>query len=101
MSQIVENLTQLVGHIVARAEHPDLAGFDLVTIGVDEARPVEGRADLLAGVAGSKLDVEVRRALLGDAGAGASIRMRAARTGRGSVMAEPHPQPADFSVGSA
>jgi hypothetical protein len=97
MPQAIENLTQLVGTIVARQPHPRLADYDVVTRDVERAEPVEGKANLLATAAGNRVDVTTRRALLGAAAAGARVHLRAKRTLDG-VMCEPHPEPGNFTV---
>ena len=97
MPQAVENLTQLVGTIVARQPHPRLGDYDVVTLDVERAEPVEGKANLLATAAGTRIDVTMRRALLGAAGAGAKVHLRAKRTLDGA-MSEPHPEAGHFRI---
>jgi hypothetical protein len=95
MPQAVENLTQLVGTIVARQPHPRLGDYDIVTLDVERAEPVEGKANLLATAAGNRIEVTIRRALLGATGTGARLHLRAKRTLDGA-MSEPHPEPGNF-----
>jgi hypothetical protein len=95
--QGIENLTQLVGTIVARRPHSELREYDIVTLDLDLASPVEGKANLVTAQAGSRVDVTTRRELLGVAGEGARIHCRATRTLNG-VMCEPHPDPGDFKI---
>ena len=90
-------MTQLVGTIVARQPHPQLGDYDIVTLDVARAEPVEGKANLLATAAGSRIDVTTRRALLGDAAAGAIVHLRAKRTLDGA-MSEPHPEAGHFRI---
>jgi hypothetical protein len=97
MVQGIENLTRLAGTIVARRPHPELRGYDVVTLDIDFASPVEGKANLVAAQAGSRIDVTTRRELLGTAGAGARVQCRAQRTLDG-VMCEPHPEAGDFKI---
>ncbi len=97
MVQIIENLTQLVGTIVARQPHLQLAEYDIVTLDIERAEPVEGKANLLAMPSGSRIDVTARRALLSTAAEGARIHFRAKRT-RDGVMSEPHPEPGNFRI---
>jgi hypothetical protein len=97
MPQAVENLTQLVGTIVARQPHPQLGDYDIVTLDVERAEPVEGKANLLATAAGNRLEVATRRALLGAATAGAKVQLRAKRTLDGA-MSEPHPEAGHFRI---
>ena len=99
--QVVENLTELTGRVLALRPHPSLDGFDVVTLRAEQARAVPGYADLLSARVPGELEVLVRRELLDGAGAGALLSCRAALTSRGEVMAEPHPAPGDFSVGMA
>jgi hypothetical protein len=97
MVQVIENLTQLVGTIVDSRSHPQLGDYDIVTIDIERAEPVEGKADLLALPSGSRVDVTVRHALLGAAAQGARIHFRAKRTIDG-VMCEPNPEPGNFRI---
>jgi hypothetical protein len=98
MVAVRENLTEVEGEIVAREPHPRRPGFDEVVVKVQRAAPVEGKADLVAPAAGDDLHVAVRQELIGDAAPGARVRLRAARTSSGDVMAEPHPAPEDFAI---
>ncbi len=98
MVQVRDNLTQLEGEITARAPHPRLADFDELVVKVERASPVEGKPDLLRPAPGDDLRVAVRRDLLDAAPSGARVRLRAARTSSGEVMAEPHPAPEHFSI---
>lgn len=96
--QGIENLTRVIGRILDRKPHPRLADYDVVTLRVDRAEPVEGKADLLtARVASGPIELSVRRALLGAASANAELRCRAKLTPDGA-MCEPHPEAADFGV---
>jgi predicted RNA-binding protein with EMAP domain len=97
MVQGVENLTQLVGTIVGRQPHPELNDYDIVTVDVERAEPVEGKANLLSVHSGSRIEVATRRGLLGTAAEGARIHFRAKRT-RDGVMSEPHPEPGNFRI---
>lgn len=69
----------------------------MVTLALDRAEAVPGKANLLQPLLGSTVEVAVRRALLGDAGPGARLRCRAKRTPDGA-MCEPHPEPSDFEI---
>ena len=97
--QAIENLTRLRGQILRRAPHPARAGYDLLTLQVNEATPVQGKADLLGRHAGAELDVAVRSTLLPDAALppGALIDLRAKMTPDGA-LAEPHPEPGNFVI---
>jgi hypothetical protein len=97
--QAIENLTRLRGRILNRTPHPARTGYDLLTLQVNEAQPVEGKADLLGHHAGGTLDVAVRSELLGDAAAapGAHVDLRAKMTPDGA-LAEPHPEAGNFTV---
>jgi hypothetical protein len=97
MVQSIENLTRICGTILQRKPHPQLADYDVLSVGIALAEPIEGKADLLSQYVGSQLDVAVRRALLGNAQAGNGLRCRAKRTPDGA-MCEPHPEADDFSV---
>jgi hypothetical protein len=68
-----------------------------VTLDIERASPVEGKANLVAAQAGSRLDVTTRRELLGAAAEGARVQCRAQRTLNG-VMCEPHPEAGDFTI---
>jgi hypothetical protein len=97
--QAIENLTRLRGRILKRAPHPARAGYELLTLQVNEATPVQDKADLLGRHAGGQLDVAVRSELLQDAAAmpGALVDLRAKMTPDGA-MAEPHPEPGNFVI---
>ena len=95
--QIVDNLSEIAGPIISRERHARLADFDVVTIDVQSARPVAGKADLLSRFVGSQLPVAVSRDLLGSAQPPAYLRCRAKRTIDGA-MCEKVPEPGTFSV---
>lgn len=97
MIQAIENLTCIRGPILERKPHPQLADYDVLTVGIAHAEPVEGKADLLSQYAGAQMEVVVRRALLGNVRQGDELRCRAKRTPDGA-MCEPHPESGDFSV---
>ncbi|MFL5280062.1 MAG: RimK family alpha-L-glutamate ligase [Rhodopila sp.] len=97
MVQMVENLTQISGMVVSRKPHPTLADYDVVSLQIDAANPVSGKADLLGRLVGNTIDVTVRRALLGMSGPGAHLRCRAKRTLDGA-MCEPHPDVGDIEI---
>ena len=98
MVQVIDNLTALGGTVVERLPHPQLQDYDLLSLQVQSADAVPGRADMLGRHLGQVLAVAVPRSLLGGAARGASLRLRAKMTPNGA-MAEPHPAPGDFSVG--
>jgi hypothetical protein len=97
--QVIENLTRLRGRILRRAPHPARAGYDLLTLQVNETEAVEGKADLLGRHMGGTLDVAVRSELLQDAKSseGADVDLRARMTPDGA-LAEPHPEPGNFTI---
>ena len=97
MVQSVENLSQISGRILERRPHATLADYDVVSLQVEAAAPVPGKANLLESVVGTVTQVSVRRALLGNVSKGGKLRCRARRTMDGA-MCEPHPNPADFVV---
>ena len=82
---------------MSRQPHPRLPDYDLVTIDVERAEPVEGKANLLGDTAGTKVDVAFRRALIGPAIPGTRVQFRAKRTMDGA-MCEPHPEGANFQI---
>ena len=98
MVAVRENLTEIEGVDRLPRAAPQAAGFDEVVLNIQRAAPVEGKADLVQPAPGDDLRVAVRRELIGDAPPGARVRLRAARTSSGDVMAEPHPDPEDFSI---
>jgi hypothetical protein len=100
MVEAVENLTRVDGVVRACRPHPTLADRVIVTLAVDRASPVPGKADLMADAAGRDLDVTVRSALLGEDATGARLRCRVKRTPAG-VMCEAHPDAADFTLTAA
>jgi hypothetical protein len=69
-----------------------------VTLDVDRADPVEGKANLVSAKAGSRIDVAARRELLGAASEGVRIQCRAKRT-RDGVRCETHPDASHFTIG--
>ena len=93
----VENLTRLVGRVAERAPHPTLPDWDLVTLAVDRAEGVAGKADLLSRRADRPLQVAVRRELLGDAGPGWRLDGRARVTAGGALL-EAYPHEGDLRL---
>ena len=100
--QVIENLTRLRGRILCRVPHPARAGYDLLTLQVNETQAVDGKADLLGRHQGGTLDVAVRSDLLQDAsgGDGALVDLRAKMTPDGA-LAEPHPEPGNFTIAAS
>ena len=84
---------------MTRQPHPRLAEYDLVTMDIERAEPVEGLANLLADTSGKRIEVAFRRALLGSAPSGTRVHFRAKRTMDGA-MSEPHPEPGNLRVES-
>ena len=103
MVAAVDNLTSLVVTIEAREPFPGLAEWDLVVVTVTGAEPVDGYADLLSNRVGSRINLGVRRELLGPQGPslGSVLRCRAALEGPNRILAEPHPEADEFSVTAA
>ncbi|HET7474499.1 MAG TPA: hypothetical protein VFJ97_00570 [Dermatophilaceae bacterium] len=98
MVAAVENLTWLQGVILARMPHERLAGWDEVTVELTGTQSVPGKADLVSARRGTgPLRLAVRSELLGDAAPGARLTVRA-KVAVGEVLAESHPDPADFQV---
>ncbi|HUL11558.1 MAG TPA: hypothetical protein VLU73_05245 [Methylococcaceae bacterium] len=97
MVQAIENLTRISGKVLSRKPHPRLADYDVITLQVERAEPVEGKANLLANRVGGPIELTVRRALLGTARADSQLRCRAKLTPDGA-MCEPHPEPDDFRI---
>src|SRR3954466_8273517 len=97
MVQAVENLTTIVGTILGLASHPTLPGYEVVTLRLEEARPVEGRADLISGQLGKEMRVVVRGERLGGGRRGGRLRGRARGTPAGG-MCEPHPRDGGFAI---
>ena len=97
MVAAVENLTRVEGTITRRAPHPELRGWDLVTLSVDRTESVPGKADLLSGRAGHSLEIAVRRELLDHAGEGWHLSARVRVTPAGP-MAEPQPDASDWRL---
>ncbi len=96
--QVVENLAILEGTLIATQRHPTLADYDVATFQVARVEPVEGLPSLIHAKPGERLDVTIRRELLGaDSTPGARFRFRAKRTQNG-VMCEPHPLPGEFRI---
>jgi hypothetical protein len=99
--QAIDNLTRLRGAVLRRSPHPTRPGYELLTVQVDDAQPVEGRADLLGRHRGSALEVAVRAELLPGTPlpSGARVDLRAKMTPDGA-LAEPHPEAGHFRVGT-
>lgn len=97
MVQAIENLTAITGTILGLANHPSLPGYEVVTLRLEEAQPVQGKADLISNQLGNEMHVIVRSDLLSGAGRGARLRCRARRTPDGA-MCEPHPEIDQFSI---
>lgn len=95
--QSVENLTALSGRLVARAPHERLPGWDRAVLEVSAAAAVPGKADLLSSRAGQRLEIAVPHDLLVGVAPGSALRLRA-KLAQGEAMAEPHPDPDDFTV---
>ena len=97
--QVTENLTRLRGRILRSAPHPSRAGYDLVSLQVNETQAVDGKADLLGRHLGGTLEIAVRSELLQDAkgSAGSYVDLRAKMTPDGA-LAEPHPEPGNFAI---
>jgi len=97
MVQAIENLTTIVGTILALASHPSLPGYGMVTLRLEEAQPVEGKADLISNQLGNEMRVAVRSELLDRAHPGQRLRCRARRTPDGAIC-EPHPEAGGFTL---
>ena len=99
MSQSIENLSVIRGTVLVRDHHPTLEAYDVLRVRLEAAEAVPGKANLLAPLVGSVVDVAVRRELLAgpDAVAGNRIRCRAKRTLDGA-MCEPRPEPGAFEI---
>src|SRR5690349_12562742 len=97
MVQAIENLTVIIGTILSLASHPVLPGYDMVTLRLEETRPVEGKADLISNQLGKEMLVAVRRELLAGARPGTRLQCRAKRTPDGA-MCEPHPEEGSFVI---
>ena len=97
MVQAVDNLTRISGRLVSREAHPHRPGWDGVVVHVDDAVPVEGKADLLSRYTGEDLAVAFRRELLAGALPGARLIFRARLTLDGA-LAEAHPDEGDLVI---
>src|SRR4051794_25949900 len=98
MAAIRENLTEIEGEIAHREPDPHRPEYDRLVLKVSRAAPVEGKPDLVHTGEGEELPVAVRRELLEHAAPGTRLRLRAARTSSGDVMAEPHPEPGGSQI---
>ena len=99
MVSVIPNRSDIEGDILSRSLHPSLSDFDLLELELRSAKPVEGFADLLSSRAGSKVEIAVKRQLLGTSPVeGARLRCRAYLGGPGAIFAEPDPAPGVFSV---
>lgn len=97
MVSAVENLSRVVGTITARAGHPALDGWDLVTLSVDRIHSVPGKTDLLSARTDEPLRIAVRRALLGEATVGWWLS-GLVRVTPGGPMAQPYPTVGDWQL---
>jgi hypothetical protein len=91
MAQVRENLTELEGVIARREPDPLRPGYERVTLEVGRSAAVEGKPDLVHAAPGDAIAVSIRSELLAGVDVGAPVRLRAARTSSGDIMAEPHP----------
>lgn len=91
MVSVRENLTELEGEVTGRRPDPRRPDYETVVLKVSGAAPVEGKPDLVRASAGDEVPIAVRRGLLEDVAVGSRLRLRAARTSSGDIMAEPHP----------
>lgn len=98
MAPVRENLTELEGEIARREPDPHRPGYETLVLKVSRSAPVEGQPDLVRAGEGDEVPVAVRSALLENAGVGSRLRLRAARTSSGDIMAEPHPEPERFRI---
>ena len=97
MVQAVENLTTIIGTILGLASHPTLPGYGVVTLRLEQAQPVQGKADLISNQLGREMQVTVRSELLGGVRPGARLQCRARRTPDGA-MCEPNPESGGFAI---
>lgn len=97
--QVIENLTRLRGQMLKRVPHPSRDGYDLITVQINDAQAVDGKADLLGHHLGQPLEIAVRSDLLPGAKAsgGLVVDLRAKMTPDGA-LAEPHPEPGNFTI---
>ena len=93
MVQVRENLTELEGAITRREPDPLRPGYGRVTLEVTRSTPVEDKPDLVHAAPGDTVPVSIRSELLAGVDVGSQVRLRAARTSSGDIMAEPHPTP--------
>ena len=97
MIVLVWEVSRISGKILSRQPHPTLKGYDIVHLKLERSEPVEGKADLLVSQRGLKVELAVRRELLGSAEPGGQLECRAKRTPDGA-MCEAHPKPGDFGI---
>ena len=69
MVQAIDNLTTIIGTVLSLSDHPTLPGYEIAMLRLEEARPVEGKADLITGRLADPVPVAIPRELLGDAAA--------------------------------
>ncbi|MFI1935733.1 hypothetical protein ACH44C_00825 [Streptomyces purpureus] len=99
MGPPVENLTALTLRLLTRTAHPRLADWELATAEVLTTAPVAGMADLIStNLTTEQISLGIRRELLQGVPLGAVLRLRAKLGSSGDILAEPHPDPADFHV---
>ena len=111
MVSAAPNLTRVTGTVVARRPHPTLPDRDTVELAVDGTERVPGLRDLVGPAlararpdarspdapARGRLEVVVRRGLLGAAAPGWRLTCRVRFTPNG-LLAEPHPAPGAFAA---
>lgn len=88
MVQMVENWTVIDATVVAAPRAADLTGFDAVELRVEQAAPLAGYANLLAGAAGTTMTVLAPHERLAGLCAGASVRLQVRRA-PGRLFANP------------
>ena len=92
-------MTRLTGIVHSRATHGPIEGWDVVRLRVARAQAVPELADLVSPQVGEtgEVEVAVRRELLGAAGPGWHLDLRARLTPNG-LLAEKQPADGQFTA---
>lgn len=88
MVQAIENRAEIVGDVLGRREDKARPGHVLLRVSVREVAPQAGYPNLLAGVAGSTIEISARDSVIGPG----PVRLSVKRAGPATFVAVPDPE---------